>query len=499
MSRYLLLFALLLLLPMDGSAQTLADRVKAGEGDAIPCCDFSDVPGFIWAGSDSLMTIADLAAYAAPILWFSPDEPLLRKIKYKEIDQPAPFPFEEGDGPVVYYRLRTLLAKDQDRVYSPRPDRGKSIINLAQLGAMDLDFFFYYPSEEGLGGHKHDVEYAEMKLVVWDRPACSDCRYSVLVSRTIGKAHGILWYDNTLDTDEYTEFPMTLLVEEGKHATCTDKNGDGYYTPGYDVNQRVNDAWGVRDIMRSGALFSGGFQSWFAKVRTDPYRVFPPLPEDSPLREEHTYDGVYAPEHAIYELRPFPNSEGAYTIDERLPHFIEDKGDPNWPAIVGDTNLRDFGRWLDEENFVKNISVAFRVDGDGSSNRADYGISVIFPLLVLKHVQDPIGGGWLVNRLYWKDENLRDFAWTVLYTTSASRWIDGYLSIGYEWGNGPEGNDDNVVTETGIKFRVNMQHSPVKFVTKLTDFWGFRFGIKNTGFFNFKRIGYTFEIGAGTF
>ena len=74
-------------------------------------------------------------------------------------------------------------------------------------------------------------------------------------------------------------YRLISLVEEGKHAIGTDKNGDGYFTPTYDVNVRVNDAWGVRDVMRTGQLFSGGFQSWFAKVRFEQHRVFPPLPE----------------------------------------------------------------------------------------------------------------------------------------------------------------------------------------------------------------------------
>ena len=41
---------------------------------------------------------------------------------------------------------------------------------------------------------------------------------------------------------------VTLLVEEGKHAVAPDRNADGVYTPGYDVNKRIKDAWGVRDV-----------------------------------------------------------------------------------------------------------------------------------------------------------------------------------------------------------------------------------------------------------
>jgi hypothetical protein len=61
------------------------------------------------------MTIERLAAYAAPVLWFSPDEPLLKQRRKrprprprgKEIAIPEPFPFEEDPGlPVVCRRVR---------------------------------------------------------------------------------------------------------------------------------------------------------------------------------------------------------------------------------------------------------------------------------------------------------------------------------------------------------------------------------------------------------
>jgi hypothetical protein len=152
------------------------------------------------------------------------------------------------------------------------------------------------------------------------------------------------WYDNTLGVDEYTRFPMHLLVEEGKHATCTDKNADGYYTPNYDVNRRVNDAWAVRDVIRGGTLYTGGYQSWVSKVRQPQHRVFPPLPNDSPLRRQFVKSGEYAPDQAVYVLRPFPSAEKA---PHDLVHFIADKGDPNWPAVAKNTGRKQFSRWID--------------------------------------------------------------------------------------------------------------------------------------------------------
>ena len=36
------------------------------------------------------------------------------------------------------------------------------------------------------------------------------------------------------------------------------------------------------------------------------------------------------------------------------------------------------------------------------------------------------------------------------------------------------------------------------FLTKVTDFWGMHFGVKNDGFFDIDRLRYVLEFGAGT-
>ncbi|MDZ4711053.1 MAG: hypothetical protein SGI89_01855 [bacterium] len=48
-----------------------------------------------------------------------------------------------------------------------------------------------------------------------------------------------------------------------------------------------------------------------------------------------------------------------------------------------------------------------------------------------------------------------------------------------------------------MKFRANVKFSFLKFLGFLTDFWGLRFGIKNTGFIDIKNLSYVFDIGAG--
>jgi hypothetical protein len=55
------------------------------------------------------------------------------------------------------------------------------------------------------------------------------------------------------------------------------------------------------------------------------------------------------------------------------------------------------------------------------------------------------------------------------------------------------------VFETGVKFRVNINETPVKVLHHFTDYWGLRLGIKNRGFPSINKLTYVFEFGAGSF
>ena len=158
------------------------------------------------------MTIERLAAYAAPVLWFSPDEPLLKlrrkqgSARGREILIPEPFPFEaDPGGPIIYYRVRRILQRIDEPgagsyVVSPEL-RGQSQVDLAKIVGIDLDFFFYYSKDFGGGTHVHDVESVETRIAVARSPGCQDCPWVLGLVRATGKAHGIQWYDNTLTVD----------------------------------------------------------------------------------------------------------------------------------------------------------------------------------------------------------------------------------------------------------------------------------------------------------
>ena len=244
--------------------------------------------------------------------------------------------------------------------------------------------------------------------------------------------------------------------------------------------------------MNGGYMFTGGFHAWMAKQRPKAYRVFPPLPADSSLREKHSKNGVYAPDNAVYEVRPFPRSEAVGPEDPHLEHFIASKGSEDWPEVVKNTSISKFGSWVSEDSFFKSISVSYRYD-------AHSGIAFAFPLLIVKNVGDPIGGGWFFNRVYLKDHRLRDVAWNLMYAPSASRWIDSYFGVGVEWDSDGTDTKTEFMVETGVKLRFSIAHSPLKFMSAVTDFWGLRVGVKNFGLSDWSYLGWIFELGAGNF
>jgi hypothetical protein len=468
-------------------------------------CDFSDVPGVVWWGTRSQLTLSELASYIAPVYWFSPDEPLLEGNQGTDIRIPEAMPFETSpDAPVVYYQVEEIVGLEGG-LTRDSTDIENSIIDLERTGAMRLGFFAYFRSEVGLGAHPHDLEATEFKIAALRSDGsilpemtdaqCDERNYVIVVTRVTAKAHGIQWFWNVIEVDQETKFPMYFFVEEGKHGLATDKNSDGYFTPGYDVNRHINDAWGVRDVIRSGTLFSGGYQAWMTKVRHPDDRVFPPLPGDSPLRNGRLWPDDVEEHYAVYELRPLPPVEMAGD-DKGLHHFLEDKEVPGWPRAKRASDLNEFISWVDADAAVKSLAISLFNDGD-------WGVAWAFPFFVVKNFELSISGGFVVWRMYLKGPHLEDFGWMAMYTPSASRWIDTYLAAGAEWDeetvNGEKTTNTFFVMETGLKFRVNISTSPFSFLGFFTDFWGFRAGIKNYGFTDIERLTYVFEFGAGAF
>lgn len=170
------LAALSLATPPMASAQGVLESVqKAGiTGPLNPSlysaqCNYSNIPGIVWWGTDTEMTVQRIASLAAPIYWFSPDEPLLRGAEGSDIRMPAHLPFEDSaSAPVVYYQLDEIVTmKDSVGEFTLDPDdKGQSIVSFRNTGLLRMGYFAYYPSEAGLGARQHDLEAAELKIAV---------------------------------------------------------------------------------------------------------------------------------------------------------------------------------------------------------------------------------------------------------------------------------------------------------------------------------------------
>jgi hypothetical protein len=460
----------------------------------------------IWKSHNPLISFYDLAAHASPMLWFSPDEELLYNASgLKQL--PNAFPFEKSDGPVVYYKLKTIYTNKKNAVQNNSDSKDFHLLDLRLVTAIDLEFFYYFETETGLGSHPHDIESIILQLNVIHVVACSEFRYAIEVKKLTARAHGLHWYDNVLNTDNYTFFPLSILIEEGKHASCADKNADGQYTPGYDVNRAINDAWGVRDIISSGKLVTGGYQAWMSKQRRPDSILFPPLPETSPHKAKLLEKfGEIQPAN-VYTLRPYPEYPIA-NIDKNLDHLMKSKKPHDWPnedKVRGDGSIK---QWVKQEKAFRSLNVANRWD---DSNGLSFGI----PLLIFKSVEAPMTGGWFFHKLSFGDTDsvLSDSLFRfekligheIVHTSSASKWIDTYIGLGYEV---YDVNFDRIevdyktyfVSEAGLKFRVNVSKTPLKFLKYLgTDFWGLRLGWKHVGFDPFIYNGFVIEFGAGAF
>lgn len=470
---------------------------------------FDDESGIVWFDKNNIISFQDIASHAAPMLWFSPDETYLYGADGKK-QLPDAFPFEKSTKPVVYYKIMRVYTNEKNHHNSSGGEKGLETLDLMKVQAIDIDFYYYFRYETGVGSHLHDIESIKIRIEVLNDEKCDEGYYGLKVIDATGRAHGLHWYDNFMEVDAQTFFPLSILIEEGKHASATDKNADGIFTPGYDVTKRINDAWGVRDIITSGKLVSGGYEAWMTKRRTPESIVFPPIPVTSPnYKSMHDKFGKWISEESQYELRPYPDFP-RQDLDKGLNKLMKGKDPHNWPVndfVIGEGSIK---RWAKENSAYKSFGVAYRWDDSKS-------LAFTLPLLLFKTVEAPMTGGYFYNKFSFglgkssfNDDKTggvfgKAFSHQIVHTNSASRWIDTYVGMGYEiydinFLTSSADYKAFFVSEAGLKLRLNVSHTPVKFLKYLgTEFWGVRLGWKNTGFKNFLTSGFVLEIGAGVF
>lgn len=452
-----------------------------------------DDPGVIWRGERPDLTLPQLAALFAPVLWFSPDEPLIRD--EEQISFPHVHPCDvETDSAVVYYQVGKLMLESSEKVTNP-PEEDPQFFE--KVRSFTLRYYFYYRKDYGFGSHDHDVELVEFEVFL-DKTD-NGC-YQVRLEQVTAFAHGVDWYNNTMIVDENVRYPITFFVEEGKHASCPDKNADGIYTPGYDVNKRVNDAWGVRDILATGNIISSSYQASMTKPRDPYFKVLPPevnLPCVHPWFNSTRTDTGEVRRYQLRRANLISGCEDIPVDRERLlgmmkKHRFGSEYEPRQSRIEILHKLTDplpQTKWI-----VSSISLRHdRAFGFGLTFRGkDFGYGYLVPKMNFAIRDD------------WK---FKDISFEGMLTRSASRFFDWYATAGAAFetdrfvddnGNIKLAEDRNwhFVSELGVKFRFRVS-GKARIATLGYDFAGVRFGLRQTGFNYHSATRIIIEIGPG--
>ncbi len=440
---------------------------------------------------------------------------------------------------------------------------------LGQIHEVVIRYLFYYPNELGAHSHAHDLESVELRVVVEDADELGNpnakskpCR-QIRVATFYGAAHGLGLYTNVLDLDlvlkdrladvaavlEGTSrrtpvvrsrpgdpgipaivaaapasggklyrsdpfWPLLVLVEEGKHASAPDRNGDGLFTPNYDVNRYSADAWGVRDTMRSRQL-SPAFRSDTFKKRLPEITVG----DDGTLRQAETqssWAGQAFGRYVRYDYQLRRATEDGEICGEPLrPVADRQRSMEAYAAgLIAQMGQGHPDRLLSGKGFCNDLVVHSRVNAadvlahigfGGAYNgfthwwerisgsvRFDGGVG--WSTTVPVGVQMPGLGGWVVGRLSgpMPGQQARK-AVDVAYMPSASRFADWYVAGGLDYGH----YESSTKVEDGARFAIE---TGVKFRFPIPDwgtFFGARIGIRANGSSALHSPRIVFEIGAG--
>lgn len=451
---------------MSALVPLLLPLLAVGAAPAVardPVAAFCAEPRVVWCEAAEELPFRRLAAAAAPLLWFSPDEPLLRGNRRRRIPQridcgrvavdPAEDPSPDGPA-AVYYQVSRALARGE-----PQPAARAAFeaqrIPLAATRKLTLRYFFYYEEDFGFGAHVHDLEGMEYQVAIEQGP--TGWRRARLLSAK-AYAHGSDWQSNILQMPADVVLPLSVFVEEGKHASCPDRNGDGVYTPGYDVTERVHDAWGVRDIFGSrltGARFrSEGFK---ARSRSDEgFKV-------GPAAESLSESAVE--QRARYVEKGFELPRGTYELVSA--HETEPCPQSGLPGPANGRGFFNLGKRMSEEGFgvagpvVHENGTPYRygpgwpfVPFRNMSPRWSHDGRSLYQLELYSWKELALVGGWPFVRVGATFETPERWVVDLGYTPSQSRVIDWYAAAGARWDRLDSGRwDASFEAEAGLQLR----------------------------------------------
>ncbi len=262
----------------------------------VVCVSFFSVhPSFAEPPLELHPEIEVLRAFA-PILWPATDEPIVPTLPHSfafdgidthhsgqvdladldEISWDVTASLEEVGQTLLDFGVKNL----QPRVlfYEPRCFR---VFNGRHLYV--LEYWFYYPFDQGVGGHKGDSEHFFV-FVALPKPA-SDSTWAEFkdaeVVGVVGAGHERHTSNNILVAGSKQQFGrrilpqelaphMPVIVERGKHGSAADRDFNGRFDLGADSNIFRQGAWGSRDVHTdsAGRLF-GRFQGWFSFPRAE--------------------------------------------------------------------------------------------------------------------------------------------------------------------------------------------------------------------------------------
>lgn len=163
-----------------------------------------------------------------------------------------------------------------------RVDEGRpndSLGSATKIQFRILQYWFYYPFDDGPGAHRDDAELAAVFLRTTDKEGAH-------IQALVGAGHADDSLNNILVTGtgqtdallpRRIEPHTPILVELGKHASTPDRNCNGRFDLGLDANLYPEGAWGSRDVWSGNvgqALKVGDFKSWYSYSRTAQDAIF---------------------------------------------------------------------------------------------------------------------------------------------------------------------------------------------------------------------------------
>lgn len=232
-----------------------------------------------------------------------------------------------GVPPAVFYRTRELEEKERHELWRfLRKDsqawRRFNMDALLELGLEDasllsVEYYYYYLDDNGLAGHKQDIEFTFLFVPLDPDLAC---RFRVLV----GAGHDARTPNNVLvlfDTDDQDE-PHHITVELGGHASAPSSDQADGFRVGRDVNWHATQAWGTRDLLATtGTAFMGPYRTGMTFPRNIAlginavYRPEWRMEEDS-VCSDLRQDEICMADERAYDLLPVaPFEQLALAID----------------------------------------------------------------------------------------------------------------------------------------------------------------------------------------